>query len=130
MEIPILLAAFGPNFNTSHVYINRFFEWNAFQPFSISIHLMFILIILCNRLIALDIIISIHLMFILISYVRRCRRRWESISIHLMFILISFKTSSKGLSIIISIHLMFILICLELTPPAAAFRFQYISCLY
>mgnify|MGYP007066598653 CR=1 FL=1 len=116
-------------FNTSHVYINRHIEKYAGSWKLISIHLMFILIYTW-QLGEITSKISIHLMFILISYVRRCRRRWESISIHLMFILISFKTSSKGLSIIISIHLMFILICLELTPPAAAFRFQYISCLY
>ena len=68
MEIPILLAAFGPNFNTSHVYINlRLHTFPACPHYMISIHLMFILIILCNRLIALDIIISIHLMFILIG---------------------------------------------------------------
>ena len=116
-------------FNTSHVYINlHMATWGDHQQdFNTSHVYINPLTFITYRQPA---IISIHLMFILISYVRRCRRRWESISIHLMFILISFKTSSKGLSIIISIHLMFILICLELTPPAAAFRFQYISCLY
>ncbi len=46
MEIPILLAAFGPNFNTSHVYINPAVPRFPISHLHISIHLMFILIVL------------------------------------------------------------------------------------
>ncbi len=117
------------HFNTSHVSINLKELQQRKRTDGISIHLMFLLIMVGIVGKHQNKFISIHLMFLLILWERICREGIVIISIHLMFLLIhninnnsillrDFNTSH------VSINRVLHQVCLRILV------FQYISCFY
>ena len=95
-----------PNFNTSHINVNRQSER---QEVTVSL-------------------ISIHLMLMLIKNLIGVMRNEINISIHLMLMLISAQLYFLHLYLKISIHLMLMLIYKCEASRAWWNVFQYISC--
>ncbi len=86
------------DFNTSHVSINHLKSIIQIKIIRISIHLMFLLILVSGIAGNAAKEISIHLMFLLILFWSRIFCVFASISIHLMFLLIQetiFHSSSR-----------------------------------
>ena len=75
-------------------------------------------------------LISIHLMFLLILIISYPSFVFTPISIHLMFLLICICLFQRCFSAVISIHLMFLLIGDLQAVDTVTFEFQYISCFY
>ena len=105
----LLITPVRKHFNTSHVSINLICRLCTCLSYSISIHLMFLLISFVGRLSSSVTLISIHLMFLLIYSRRQSKQLLTSISIHLMFLLIG-RRGGLCRPQNISIHLMFLLI--------------------
>ena len=95
------------DFNTSHVYINRRIKENQNKDISISIHLMFILIIV---------------------YGKKYRKDKDFNTSHVYINPFCFKTSSKGPSNFNTSHVY--INQNELEKNQITMEFQYISCLY
>ncbi len=118
------------HFNTSHVSINLLHR-SYFWPYPpISIHLMFLLIMLQVLRHSLPSNISIHLMFLLIFTVKKLGRFKQHFNTSHVSINHCATPTTVISSPTISIHLMFLLIRNMFINGFTLWQFQYISCFY
>ena len=116
-------------FNTSHVSINRLIASKYSWFTKISIHLMFLLIVLKSSFATC----SLHFNTSHVSInrtIHNIQNIRKAISIHLMFLLILCLFDHCPRFLFISIHLMFLLIFPRSVERKQRRTFQYISCFY